>query len=410
METPTPQVLQGPICGDTRRTLVDEFPQVGNLLQLPDCTTRTHRSTEAGWEDFPWASPRPGNATHPRPGSGGGAATPRGRRETWPRARQPGGQGWRRKAILKDPPALTQPPRRAPFSLEHVRGQRPPSPRGPRAQRRPARTLGAWPGRRRPPGVALLRRGRGTAARPRGLESEESAAAARAASASASRAPARREQNKPEARRQRRPKPTGRLTRRRETSVRQHGAVSDRGAPRLARGAAARPHRGARLRTGAPGSAATARRKGEAAAAATTAGLGRPGRALGAGSGEGPEDERGAREMGAKVLFLGLKNGGNRVLFSNLASGGAVVAPPPPPGSPLPRPARSRPRPPKPPGARGGSSPPPQRPTAPSSLHGLCPRPGRRQPRGPTGGVPAPPEPLPRPARGARSPGGPSPG
>lgn len=36
--------------------------------------------------------------------------------------------------------------------------------------------------------------------------------------------------------------------------------------------------------------------------------------------------------MGEKVLFLGLKNGGNRVLFSNLASGGAAVAPPPLPG------------------------------------------------------------------------------
>lgn len=33
--------------------------------------------------------------------------------------------------------------------------------------------------------------------------------------------------------------------------------------------------------------------------------------------------------MGEKVLFLGLKNGGNRVLFSNLATGGAAVAPPP---------------------------------------------------------------------------------
>lgn len=36
--------------------------------------------------------------------------------------------------------------------------------------------------------------------------------------------------------------------------------------------------------------------------------------------------------MEEKVLFLGLKNGGNRVLFSNLAWGGAAVAPPTPPG------------------------------------------------------------------------------
>ncbi|XP_070336308.1 hemogen isoform X3 [Odocoileus virginianus] len=46
--------------------------------------------------------------------------------------------------------------------------------------------------------------------------------------------------------------------------------------------------------------------------------------------------------MEEKVLFLGLKNGGNRVLFSNLAWGGAAVAPPTPPGL-APPPLRARP-------------------------------------------------------------------
>lgn len=107
------------------------------------------------------------------------------------------------------------------------------------------------------------------------------------------------------------------------------------------------------------------------------------------GSGEGPEDERGAKEMGEKVLFLGLKNGGNRVLFSNLASGGAAVAPPPPPRSPLPRSARARPRPPKPPGrARGllaplGADSPPSSPPRPRPSARPAPtvRPDRRSPR-----------------------------
>ena len=112
--------------------------------QLPASTKRAHRSTGAGWEDFPWASPRPGNATHPRPRSGGGKATPRGRRGTWPRARPPRGQEWRRKRRFSKPRSpLTQPRRRVPASLEHVRGQRPPGLRGPRTQRRPARTPAA---------------------------------------------------------------------------------------------------------------------------------------------------------------------------------------------------------------------------------------------------------------------------
>lgn len=113
--------------------------------------------------------------------------------------------------------------------------------------------------------------------------------------------------------------------------------------------------------------------------------------------------------MGAKVLFLGLKNGGNRVLFSNLASGGAAVAPPPPPGSPLPRSARAKPRPPKPPGARGGSSPPSEadsplltlRPLA-SARPAPTARPDRRSPRPARAPSAAGP--------GRADPGGPSPG
>lgn len=259
------------------------------------------------------------------------------------------GRGGEERRFSKTRPPLTQPPRRVPFSLEHVRGQRPPRPRCPRAQRRPAPHPGrlaraeaaAWRcpfkkgggGRQRAREDSSQKRTRVR----RGLESEESAAAARAASASASRAPARREQNKPQARRQRRPKPTGRLTRRRETSVRQHGAVSDRGAPRLARGAAARPHRGARLRAGAPGSAATARRKGEADAAATTAGLGRPGHALGGREWGRPGGRKGSeRNGGESFIFrlekwreprpffkLGLGRGGS------CATSAARLAPPP---------------------------------------------------------------------------------
>lgn len=54
--------------------------------------------------------------------------------------------------------------------------------------------------------------------------------------------------------------------------------------------------------------------------------------------------------MGGKVLFLGLKNGGNHVLFFKLGLERGGVAPPTPPGSPLPRFARARPRPLEPPG------------------------------------------------------------
>lgn len=117
-------------------------------------------------------------------------------------------------------------------------------------------------------GIALLRRGRRTAELQSG---DESAAAKRAAPASASRAPERRAEHKPRARLgERQPaatagggragwaEPAGQLPRRRETGARQHGAVSACGAPRLARGAAARPHRGANL----PGRGPGLRRRG----------------------------------------------------------------------------------------------------------------------------------------------------
>lgn len=102
--------------------------------------------------------------------------------------------------------------------------------------------------------------------------------------------------------------------------------------------------------------------------------------------------------MGEKVLFLGLKNGGNRVLFSNLAWGGAAVAPLRRPDSPLPAP-RAPSAPAQAPGARGASV--PGRGEAPllalRPLPGVRPaptaRPGLRRPS-------SPPHPEPRPPAG----------
>ena len=109
--------------------------------------------------------------------------------------------------------------------------------------------------------------------------------------------------------------------------------------------------------------------------------------------------------MEEKVLFLGLKNGGNRVLFSNLARGGAAVAPPTPPGL-APPPLRARPAAPAlaPWRPRGLPVPlrgeePPTRPSAPARVRpGPTARPGLRRPS------PAPhPTPSPFPRRpGAR--------
>lgn len=234
--------------------------------QLPDCTKRAQCWTGAGWEGFPSAPPRLEPATHPRRGSGRRAASPRGGRVPWPCTRPREAalvRGVEKRRFLKACPQLTPPwPASAGLGQPHsctCGGQRPP---------RPARTPGSWLGRSRPPGIALLRRGRRTAEL---LSGDESAAAKRAAPASASRAPERRAENKPRARLgERQPaatagggragwaEPAGQLSRRRETGARQHGAVSACGAPRLARGAAARPHRGANL----PGRGPGLRRRG----------------------------------------------------------------------------------------------------------------------------------------------------
>lgn len=79
-----------------------------------------------------------------------------------------GGPGEKSKPILKRPPAAHAAAagecRPGSAALEHVRGQRPP---GPRAQPRPARAPDARPGRRRSPGVALLRKGEGDGSAPK---------------------------------------------------------------------------------------------------------------------------------------------------------------------------------------------------------------------------------------------------
>lgn len=253
--------------------------------------------------------------------------------------------------------------------------------------------------------------GGGTAARPTGVEPEESVAAAARSSSQCEQSPGEADGKEATgSARQRRPEPTGRLTRRRETGARQHGALSDHGAPRLARGATARPHRGARLRAGAPGSATTAQRKGEnAAAAAKTAGLGRPGRALGDREWGRPRGRQGRkRNRGESFIFRLEKWREQRPFFKlglgrdgGCATSAVRLAPPP---------LRARQAAPRPsPRAREGAPSSPQEADSPL----LTPQSPTLGPAGATREARAeesPPRPSPFRGRpgGARSPGGPS--
>lgn len=233
--------------------------------------------------------------------------------------------------------------------------------------------------------------GGGTAARPTGVEPEESVAAAARSSSQCEQSPGEADGKEATgSARQRRPEPTGRLTRRRETGARQHGALSDHGAPRLARGATARPHRGARLRAGAPGSATTAQRKGEnAAAAAKTAGLGRPGRALGDREWGRPRGRQGRKRNRGESFIFRLEKWREQRPFFKLGLGrdggcatSAVRLAPPPLRARQAAPAQA-------PGPARGLLAPLKRPTAPSSPHSPLPsarpvppaRPERRSPR-----------------------------
>lgn len=188
--------------------------------------------------------------------------------------------------------------------------------------------------------------------------------------------------------------------------------------PGLARGAAARPHRGASPPgAGAPGARRRRGRpprggmegeeKGPAAARATCPRPAAKGPSEGWLGGVSKESEGNG---GESFLFLGLKNGGNRVLFSNLAPGGAAVAPPPP-AQAHPSPARrAGPRPPRaPPAPVGGFGtpfqsqkasllrPPPQGPALGRADVNREARPGRSRP-------PPPPARARSPARGVWSP------